>query len=205
MSHVFLLPVSQSVPIYPGIHEQLYPLTRSVHDPPFWHGFEPHSSISKLVRCMSYFWFIWDKCQRASATINCLSLSVPSVDSLPGHKFDHGNFRSCTNMHICPKGMNIMSYFLIAVVFLFPVPTSTVFWLVVEPLYFIQVCTCTQPKHIKSTTSLWTFSNFFFVGLFNLYSSAYVSHESEFVRFEIYVTLTLHDISTLMFIWHFID
>jgi hypothetical protein len=39
-------PMSQLIPLYPETHVHLYPLTRSLHVPPFSHGFGVHSLIS---------------------------------------------------------------------------------------------------------------------------------------------------------------
>ena len=42
----FFINTWQLFPVYPGAQEQVYALTRSEHDPPFWHGEDSHSSIS---------------------------------------------------------------------------------------------------------------------------------------------------------------
>ena len=40
------LPISQLIPVYPGAHEQVKPLTWSTHVAPCKHGLLAHSSMS---------------------------------------------------------------------------------------------------------------------------------------------------------------
>ena len=49
----FFLLVSQLAPAYPGWQLQTYPLTWSVHDPPFKQGLLEHSLMSMSTYCLS--------------------------------------------------------------------------------------------------------------------------------------------------------
>ena len=44
---IIYLPASQRTPPYPGGQAQTNLFTRSLHDPPFWHGLLAHSFISE--------------------------------------------------------------------------------------------------------------------------------------------------------------
>ena len=46
---VFIKPVSHKIPVYPGMHVQVYELIPSTHKALFWHGELAHSSMSAIV------------------------------------------------------------------------------------------------------------------------------------------------------------
>ena len=56
--HIIYLPVSQLVPVYPGLHVHLYLLMRLLQIPPFLQGLLTHSLISEVKYIDKYNYVI---------------------------------------------------------------------------------------------------------------------------------------------------